>query len=836
MGKNILIHFVLLISGIHLFAQTPKSLGSAEILSSIEKLKVLGSVLYVAAHPDDENTRLLAWLARDRQYRTGYLSMTRGDGGQNLIGEEQGIALGLIRTQELLAARRVDGAEQFFTRAYDFGFSKSTEEALRVWNKEKILADVVWVIRTFQPDVIITRFPPDARAGHGHHSGSAVLAIEAFKAAADPNQFTEQFVHGVKPWKAKRILWNTFNFGGNNTISHEQFKVDVGTYNPFLGKGYGEIAAESRSQHKSQGFGVPANRGTSYEFFTLTDGEPLKNSLMDGVVTTWERVAGGTEVERSIHEIIRTFSYQKPSTSVKPLVELYRQVKSLADSYWKVQKLKEIQHLIESCAGLYVEASSAQPYIVQGDSIRFALQLINRSDVDIQLRRLQMNHFDSSVNSKLHFNQTVSFNKVLPVSPDHELSQPYWLRAKMEIGYFNIDKQDLIGKPENDPSFRAHFSIEIEGELFLVSRPVWYKHTDPVKGELFQPLVVVPALALNTEPGILLFRKGQSQTKNYSVSVTANARVDSSIAKLHHRSQMNKTDVKNIPFALSKGMTQQYTVPYTNTQLKGVELDLLQSSLEYKHSTLDQANDLALASIHYDHIPPIKYFYQDGVSVLNLDIKTSGKKAGYVKGAGDKVPEALIQLGYQVDYLGEKELAGSLAGYDVIVMGVRAYNIHEWLIGAYPSLMRYVENGGVCVVQYNTNSFVGPLRGVKLGPYSLTISNGRVTDEKSLVQFLDPKHPLLNWPNLITGRDFEGWIQERGIYFADKWSSEYKPVLAMKDPGEKEDRLGSLVMATYGKGRFIYTGLVFFRQLPAAVPGAFRLFANLIANPNYKQK
>lgn len=835
MMKKILL-FLVIFSSIRLgLAQTPKTWSSGEIVSSMEKLKVLGSVLYVAAHPDDENTRLLAWLSRDRQYRTGYLSMTRGDGGQNLIGEEQGIALGLIRTQELLAARRVDGAEQFFTRAYDFGFSKSTEEALSVWNKEKILSDVVWVIRNFQPDIIITRFPPDARAGHGHHSGSAVLAIEAFKAAADPNRFPEQFSKGVKPWQAKRILWNTFNFGGNNTTSADQFKQDIGSYNAVLGKGYGEIAAESRSQHKSQGFGVPASRGSSMEFFTLTAGEPLQNGLMDGVVTNWDRVEGAKEMESMINTMINSFSYRQPDLSVKPLVELYRKLKTLPDGYWKQQKIKEVQQLIEACAGLYVEASSTQPYIVQGDSLRFTAQVINRSKTSVKWLNMAINGSDTSIQIKLPFNQNQFLSKQLAVPEDYTLSQPYWLRNKMETGSFQVDDQWLIGKPENDPSFVVRFTLDIEGEIFELSRPIWYKHTDPVKGELFQPLAVVPPVSINTDPGIMVFKKDAPQTKPYSVTATAYMNIDSSSAVLHNRNQHQENDIKNISFRLAKGMSRTFTVPYSNDLLKKADIDQVQSSLEYKNKTLDQANYLALASIQYDHIPPIKYFYQDGVTMLNLDVKIAGKRAGYVKGAGDKVPEALIQLGYEVDYLGEKELTGSLARYDVIVMGVRAYNIHEWLVGSYPALMKYVEGGGVLVVQYNTNNGAGPLRNTKIGPYDFTLSSGRITDEKAAVQFIDPQHPLLNWPNKITSKDFDGWIQERGIYFADKWNPAYKPVLAMRDPGEREDRTGSLIITEYGKGRFIYTGLVFFRQLPAAVPGAYRLFANLIANPNQKK-
>ena len=314
-------------------AQNPRNWNSSEILLRLQKLKVLGSVLYIAAHPDDENTRLLSWLSNEKLYRTGYMSITRGDGGQNLIGDEQGVELGLIRTQELLSARRIDGAEQFFSRAYDFGFSKSTNEALEFWDKEKILSDVVWVIRNFQPDVIITRFPEDARAGHGQHSASSVLAREGFIAAADPNRFPEQFKYGVKPWQAKRILWNTFNFGGANTQSDDQLKIDVGGFNPLLGKSYGELAADSRSQHKSQGFGVPSSRGYALEYLKTTLGSSPQVDLMDSVSTDWSRVSGGKKIAKQIDGIVKKYLFSDPGKSVPALVKLYQSISKLEDSY-----------------------------------------------------------------------------------------------------------------------------------------------------------------------------------------------------------------------------------------------------------------------------------------------------------------------------------------------------------------------------------------------------------------------------------------------------------------------------------------------------------------------
>jgi LmbE family N-acetylglucosaminyl deacetylase len=833
--KKIKALFIFLILAAHAVAQTPATYTSADILSRMQKLKVLGSVLYVAAHPDDENTRLLAWLSKDRQYRTGYLSITRGDGGQNLIGEEQGVALGLIRTQELLAARRIDGAEQFFTRAYDFGFSKSTEEAFQIWNKEKILGDVVWVIRNFKPDVIITRFPEDSRAGHGHHSGSGVLAREAFIAAADPTRFPAQLKNGIQPWKAKRILWNTFNFGNNNTISSDQFKVDVGTYNPLLGKGYGEISAESRSQHKSQGFGVPASRGSSFEYFLLTGGDPVKDSLMDGVDVSWTRI-GAAGVSQRINEVISRYNFSNPSLSVKPLVELYREIATLPDQPWKSKKLEEVQELISACAGLYFEASTPQSYSVQGDSLRVNFSVINRSGAFIKWNKVTFESYDTTIAQALAPNRSAGFNKQFYVDQSKGISQPYWLTQPMEKGSYNVEDQALIGKPENDPAFVASFAVSVEGLDLVYQKGVMYKHTDPVKGELFQPLSVVPPLSVNTSPAIMLFRKNQPMSKNYTIAAAAYANISPAKATIHNRTGKSEDDVKDVDFAIAKGMTKNFPMPYTNKDMGKTDQDVITSRIEYKNSQFDQANYLALATINYDHIPPIKYFYVDGVTVLNLDIKTAGKKAGYIRGAGDKVPEALEQLGYEVSYIGEADMdEQGLSKYDVIVVGLRAYNIHEWLGVAYNALMNYVKAGGVMVVQYNTNNFAGPFRAGKIGPYDFTISSGRVTNEESPIQFNMPSSPLLNWPNKITDLDFNGWIQERGIYFADKWAPEYQAVLGMRDPGEAEDRKGSLLMAQYGKGKFVYTGLALFRQLPAGVGGAYRLFANIIANPNYKK-
>lgn len=809
-------------------AQTPATNTSADIFLQLKKLKVLGSVLYMAAHPDDENTRLLAWLARERLYRTGYLSLTRGDGGQNLIGDEQGIDLGLIRTQELLAARRTDGAEQFFSRAFDFGFSKSTDEALEKWGKDKVLSDAVWIIRKFQPDIIITRFPPDSRAGHGHHSASAVIAHEAFRAAADPTKFPEQLKEGVQPWKVKRIYWNTFNFGSTNTTSNDQLKIDVGGYNALVGKSYGEIAAESRSQHKSQGFGVPGSRGTQLEYFSFTDGDAAQSDIMDGVNTSWAKVEGGAAIEATIDEIMKNYSITNPENSVPALVNLYKTLQGLKDGYWKKQKMEEVQRLVESCSGLFMEATTGNEQAVQGDSIRVNISINNRLGVPVQLSKINLDVLDTSLAMNLDKNRNFNLQRTIYVFTTKAISQPYWLERKMSDGSFVVNDQQLIGKPQNDASYQARFDLVIAAQPFTFTKPVQYKHTDPVKGELYQPLVVVPSSTVTTDPSVIIFRKNEKQNAEVAVTVTANKQFKGYTAKISKRLTYDNSIKTDTSFNLQPGMQRQYIFNVDNGMLKEKETDFVQAFVELKNGKEEQPAYLNLNNIRYDHIPHIHYFYQDAIKVLNIDIKTAGKKIGYIEGAGDKVTIALQQMGYEVTILKEKDLNPlTLKQFDAVITGVRAYNVHDYLEGKHEVLMDYVKNGGNLIVQYNTSNNISSVTS-KIGPWPFSISRNRVTDEKATVNFLLPDHAVLNYPNKITAKDFESWVQERGIYFAEQTDASYEMPLSMADPNEQAQK-GSLIIGNYGKGKFVYTGLVFFRELPAGVPGAYRLLANIIA-------
>ncbi len=842
--KKLMISFLFLFTFFISDAQPAASLNSAEILLRLKKLNVLGSVLYIAAHPDDENTRLLAYLANEKLYRTGYLSLTRGDGGQNLIGDEQGMELGLIRTQELLSARRIDGAEQFFTRAYDFGFSKSTAEALQKWNKELVLSDVVWVIRKFRPDVIITRFPEDSRAGHGHHSASAVLAHEAFIAAADPRRFPEQLKKGVEPWQAKRIIWNTFNFGGNNTQSADQFKTDVGGYNTLLGKGYGEIAAESRSQHKSQGFGVAAQRGEAWEYFAPVAGEAPEKDLMDGVETGWKRTAGFGVLDRlqpaeRIGRMINSFSYEHPERSVPDLVSLYKNL-AAADGlspYWQNQKLKELSELIRACSGLFFEANADVPYVAGGDSLRINVNIINRRGLKMTGRVVMP--FNYTLPAILPENRLIAYSRTLFVPVNMSVSQPYWLVKGLNEGHFIVDDQSLIGLPESPPPYEMMLSVEIEGQDFLFSAPVRYKYTDPVRGEVYQPLCVVPVLSLVEQPQFVFTRLNQQPVSPIKLNVTALSTSLKKARAQYYQYEYKGTElVKNsvltdTALSLGKNDALSYALETSDILKKTKETELrffANLTAPYK----ERHQSYTIRKIEYPHIPAITYFYLNKVKVIKDEIITAGKRIGYIVGAGDKVPEALQEMGYEVTFLTRKDIvAGHLNGFDAIVTGVRAYNVNSWLDQVHEVLMDYVRQGGNLVVQYNTSNFIGSLNR-KIGPYPFTISRGRVTDENAAVRFLQPADPVLNWPNKITSKDFEGWIQERGIYFAEKPDKAYKSILGMKDPGEEQQE-GSLIVGRYGEGRFIYTGLVFFRQLPAGVGGAYRLFANLVANPNLQK-
>jgi LmbE family N-acetylglucosaminyl deacetylase len=790
-------------------AQAAAQLNAAEIRQGLAGLNVTGSVLYIAAHPDDENTRLLTYLSKEKKLRTGYLSLTRGDGGQNLIGTEQGDLLGLIRTQELLAARRTDGAEQFFSRANDFGFSKTSAESFKIWGKEQILSDVVWMIRNFKPDVIITRFPEDARAGHGHHQASAILAREAFAAAADAKRFPEQLKY-VKVWQAKRIVWNTFNFGGANTTSDDQLKLDVGLFNPLLGKSYGEIAAESRSNHKSQGFGSALQRGSAIEFFSPVAGETAKKDLFEGLNFKLDRDKGTEKAQQLLNAIDSSYDAAAPAKSIPALLELKAEVKNLPFKH------RQLDELILACAGIWLETTAPEAAYAIGDSIPILVTAISRVTADFPMK-ITLQDLSRARLTELLPNQMTSQTVHLSAGSIGN-TQPYWLKKTHPTGSYIIDSLSHLGLPEAPAPNAGTFRISFGKQFIDIQRPVVYKYTDPVKGERYQPLVITPPVTATMTEKSFLFsnntpKKINVQLKAFKDMLKAVIRPE---VPAGWKVSPEKVDV-NLP---NKGMVQN--LEFVVTPAGSVSGGKLSVWADADGKTYNQA----LKVLNYDHIPVQTLFPFAEAKLERADLKFSGMNIAYIAGAGDLIPETLTQIGYHVTWLTEKQvIEGDLSMYDAVITGVRLYNINEQLAAMQPRLMEYVNNGGTMLVQYNVN---GSLKVNDIGPYPFRLTRDRVTDENAAVSFLAPNDPALNFPNKITQKDFEGWIQERGLYFAADIDKHYVPVLGMNDNGEASSN-GSLLVAPYGKGKFVYTSLAFFRQLPAGVPGAYRLFVNLIS-------
>ncbi len=796
--------FFILLCSLSVFAKAQmRRLNAAEIAQGLAGLSVKGSVLYIAAHPDDENTRLLAYLSKEVKVRTAYLSLTRGDGGQNLIGNEQGELLGQIRTQELLAARKVDGAEQFFTRANDFGFSKTADETFKIWGKQQILADAVWIIRKFKPDLIITRFPEDARAGHGHHSASAIIAREAFVAAADAKQFPEQLKMGVNVWQAKRILWNTFNFGTTNTTAPDQLKINVGTFNPLLGMSYGEIAAISRTNHKSQGFGSTLQRGDAFEYFSHTGGTAAKNSLFDDI----NIAVTDKNIVNILNEITAKYNLSQPAASLPGLLKLKKITAKAKD--FNHQLLDE---LILACAGLWAEAVVVQPNFAVGDSLPVTINAIYRSAVPLKVAAEIQNQQVVLQNNKLSTSKfRIKANRL-------DITQPYYLKKEHPIGYYNIDQQEEVGYPENPNPLAAKVKFMLEGEEINISLPILYKATDPIKGEEYQPLVIAPRVTATLSNQAYLFVNGQAK----QIEVRLKSFTKNAVGELMPVLPAGwKASPEKMAFNLAQKGDEQ-SVIFTITPSSNAT----SANLVLQVNSNGETESLGFKTMNYAHIPEINLFPTASAKLEVVDLKIAGKRIGYLAGAGDLVANSLQQVGYDVTSLTSSQiLSGDLSTYDAIITGVRFFNVNEEASKVASKLMDYVKEGGVVLEQYNVNA---GLKSSNFGPYPFSLSRSRVTEEDATVSFVNSNHAALNYPNKITTKDFEGWVQERGLYFATDIDPKYETILRMNDTREAPSE-GSLLMTNYGKGKFVYTSLSFFRQLPAGVPGAYRLFANLLA-------
>ncbi len=798
---------------------------ASEIQLKIKKLNFLGSVLYVAAHPDDENTRMITVLANEKLATTGYLSMTRGDGGQNLIGPEIRDLLGLIRTQELLAARRIDGGRQYFTRAVDFGYSKSPEETFDVWNKDEILSDVVRIFRQYQPDVVITRFPPNQYAGHGHHTASAILAGDAFTAAADPKAYPEQ-VESFGSWQAMRLYTNTGRWW-NQSINEDTPGVvvmDVGHYSPLLGSSYTEIAARSSSQHKSQGWGRRGTRGEEIEFLEHRTGEPADEDIFAGVNTTWSRLKGGQRVQPLVDALIRDFDPLNPSGSVPALFRIRDEIEKLDDGVWKRRKLAETEQLIQDCLGLFLEATAGHYYGVPGHPMAFSIEMVNRSALPVKVEKIGATtvKWDTVYNAGLPTNEAVRVETRAPLSSNATYSEPYWLREPHGTGRFELKDDQYIGLPQNPPAAEFTFALDVDGKKLSITRPLVYKWVDRVKGELWRPFEVVPAVVVNPSDHVLIF----SESGPKLVSVTVRANIDGPVAGTLTLSLPRgwRTEPASVPFKLDGRDAEQVSTfrvfpPESESSIR------ITAMAEVDGKAFDES----LRVIAYDHFPVQTLLPPAEIKAVRINLEKAGNRIAYIRGAGDDIPSALRNMGYDVWEMNDSEVTPeNLKTVDAVVFGIRAFNTNTHVGSFMDDVLAFAKNGGTVVVQYNT---VFDIDGAGFAPAHLKISRDRVTEEDAEVTVLNEAHPVLNVPNKITGEDFEGWVQERGLYFPDEWDPAFDAILSMHD-GEESAKSGSLLIAKYGDGHYVYTGISFFRQLPEGVPGAYRLFANIVSLGN----
>ncbi len=785
--------------------------GAAERRLAVARLNVLGSVLMIGAHPDDENTPTLAYFARGRLMRTGYLSLTRGEGGQNLIGPEQGDLLGVIRTQELLAARRIDGAEQFFTRAIDFGFSKSAEETLEKWGRERILGDVVWVIRRFRPDVVILCFSGTPRDGHGQHQASGILGKEAFEAAADPKRFPEQLKY-VEPWQAKRLAWNVY--GGAPQVA---YRLDTGAWNPLLGYSYGELAGMSRSMHRSQGMGTSPRRGAMTASLVHIAGE-RGSSLLDGVDTTWNRVEGGAEIGRILADALRSLDDEHPERTVPALLAVRARIARLNDP-WAKLKLRELDEAVGLCSGLWLDATAERWDAVPGAKLKITATALKRTPVEATLADVSGAGLSprgaSAPPEPLPDNRplTREFTWTAPGA----LSNPYWLAFPRHGDAYTVIDSALLGLAQNPPELTARFRIRFGADEIEIARPVVYRYADRSRGEITRPLAIVPAVELNWSERALVFPSRRPKTIRVALRAAAGGelRLDAPAGW--------KVEPARRPFEAEEG-EQMLGFEITPPEAPG------RGELRAVAAAGGQETSRALRTIAYEHFPAQVVFPPATAPLIRADITVSAKRIGYVMGAGDDIPEALEQLGCEVRLLSDEDLAtADLAGFDAIVTGVRAYNVRPALRANQHRLFGYAERGGTLLVQYNVNDRSVENEAVsRLGPFPLRIGRGRVSVEEAPVTFTDPASPLLRAPNRITAADFEGWIQERGLYFASEWDPRYKTLFVSNDPGEPP-LAGGTLYTKYGKGAYVFTAYSWFRQLPAGVPGAYRIFANLLS-------
>ncbi len=730
---------------------SPPPPSPAAILQDLRGFRQMGSVLFVAAHPDDENTLLLAYLARGRDYRTAYLSLTRGDGGQNVLGPEFGAKLGVARTQELLAARHIDGARQFFTRAIDFGFSKDYRETLRIWDREAIVADIVRVIRTFRPDVVITRFAPWPTGTHGHHTASAVLALEAFKRAGDPKAFPDQ-LRLLAPWQPTRILWNGRGGSGATNVVRLEIEGD----DPVLGLPFAEVAGRSRSMHKTQGFGgfggFRGGGGVRTESFQLLAGVPATHDILDGVDTTWARVPGGAELGALAGDAIAQFKPEDPAASVPLLLKLHRRLAALRSQDPVVaEKRVQLDRILQACLGLRVDTVIAHADVVPGERLTLRHSALEQSSVAVRwvATRYPSLHREVGGAIALRPGQASTREALETVPPSTPLSQPYWLREDGSPGLFRVDDPSLIGRPESPPALPLEHVFDVGGQTLLVPDAPTAITTEAQGGETRRALEVISPVALGFETEVELFAPGASRAVTVEVTAARDAVGGTLRLQVPQGWQVApETQPFQLPTAGNRARFRFTVTAPTQPATGKLRAGARVGGVWYQNEHLE---------LRYPHIPPQLLQPAARLEAVCLDLAIRGHTIGYVPGAGDDVPQALRQMGYTVTTLAGADLTPErLRGLDAVVVGVRAFNVRKDLTPHLGALFAYVEAGGTLVEQYNRPDRSGVNQ---VTPFDLRLSQERVTDEEAPVTFLAPDHPALNTPNKITPADFAGWVQ-----------------------------------------------------------------------------
>ena len=831
--------------------------GAAALGLALRRVGTTKRVLMVGAHPDDEYTPLLARLALEEGADVAYLSLTRGEGGQNGIGPELGEALGLLRTEELLSARRVDGARQFFTRAYDFGFSKSAEETLEHWPREEILRDAVGVVRLFRPDVIVAVFSGTPRDGHGQHQVSGMIAREAFEAAADPTRFPEQIRAGLRPHRAQRLYQSLWGGAEGSTL-----RVPVGGLDPLTGRSPYQLAMASRSRHRSQDMGRPESAGPRWGYLrrVLPEGAASSSaSMWEGVDTTLHFPIpdpvprGYTALELQAKEYDRGVGWLRaarllaPDSLVPALAHIVRTLETpaedgrvpadrLADHRAKrADELRDAREALALAGGLVLDAVAGDARLVPGQDFELEVSLWNGGGRAVTVDSLAPAlpagwtavRVDSAASSEVAAGGILVRRYRVRVPADARPTEPYFLRAPREgdlyrwTGDWSVD-----GRPFEPAPVRAAARVRIADVALPLETEATFRDVDLRQGELRRPILVVPAVSVRLSPGTtILPTSGTARPLRWRVRLE-NEQPGGIGGTLRVQAPAGwRAEPAALPLRLGAG------------EVREVELALHPAAGvaagDYPVSVAFVADDgrrfeRGAQVVDYPHVRARPLYHAASASVRAFDVRVpAGLKVAYIEGAGEEGPAVLEQLGITPTLLDAQALASAdLSQYDVIVAGSRAYEVRQDLAAHNARLLEYVRRGGTMIVQYNKYELVEG----KFTPYPLTMArpHGRVTDEAAPVRVLDPAHPVLAAPNRITDADFAGWVQERGLYFAETWDPAYTPLLETGDPGAQPLR-GGLLVAKHGEGTYVYTGLAFFRQLPEGVPGAWRLFANLLA-------